>query len=210
MSNRPRTTRPRRHGLSIVEATICIVLVSGLLAAAVGIVGATARLAGLRCDRSRAAELARYLLSEIQQCAYEEPDGTPLFGREFGEADARDTWDDVDDYHGLDARPVDRAGAGLPGSLGYRWQVAVALADPQAPLNDSATDQKLKRITVTVTDPRGRQTALTAWRSRHSTGDQRPDVPTEYLTGVDIRLRIGPDAAGEVAARAALLNPVPQ
>ena len=85
----PKHSSRARRGLSLVEATISMVIVSVVIAGALRVHAAasTNALAATRALQGRS--LARTLLDEIRQCRYEEPesDATPAFGLE-GEATA--------------------------------------------------------------------------------------------------------------------------
>ena len=98
------TRRPAQRAFSMIEATISIVIVAGMLVAAVTTVGAAARARQTMTGRELGALLAQQLMSEILPLAYEEPEDTPAFGLESPEStDSRAAYDDVDDYHGWSA-----------------------------------------------------------------------------------------------------------
>lgn len=126
-------------------------------------------------EETRMTALARAYLDEILSRRFDEnshPSGTPAcdgtagprpcttqaaFGTEGGEG-ARDKWDDVDDYHGLD----EGEGGVLPdlhdaennirsGYDGYRVTVTVEYAGDQDPVFKEPTDAKL--VTVTIYSP---------------------------------------------------------
>jgi hypothetical protein len=55
----------------------------------------------------------------------------------------------------------------------------------------SPTDTKLIRVTVTVTDPRGKSLTLKALRSSAGASDYVPASATTYVTWADVSLRLG-------------------
>ncbi len=141
-------------GLSLVEATISIILVGLTIVAALNTLGA-AKLGRMRnSDRRDAHHLAQALMMEIMRQSYEEPEDPPNpgLGREAGESDGdRDRWDDVDDYAGWSASPPeDDDNTAIPGHNGWtrsadvQWVVANDLA------TTSPTETGVKRITVKV------------------------------------------------------------
>jgi hypothetical protein len=124
-----------------------------MFVAALNTVGAS-RLTQYRASQvSRGQLLARLLITEILRQSYQDPDGTPVFGREADEsATTRAAWDDVDDYHGLsETPPVARDGTALSSSAGWKWTVRVEWVDATDPVTVKGTESGAKRITVTVT-----------------------------------------------------------
>ena len=139
-------------GFSLVETTVSIALVGGLLALSLELVGATATGRKNMGDRSRAQLLARGLMSEIMTQSYEEPDDTPGFGREFGElGGSRLDYDDVDDYDNWVANPPE-AKDGTKFVVFNEWQrkVTVEYVDPNDLTTVVGSDTGVKRITVTA------------------------------------------------------------
>jgi type II secretory pathway pseudopilin PulG len=207
--------RTRHRGaFSLVEAIVCVALVGGVFVATIRTVGAAANAQRSRALRVQGSALAQELLTEILQASYKEPVDTPAFGRETGEsASARAAWDDVDDYNAFAetttlTRKYGTAVGGGGATTGWKWEAAVAYADPANPANASATDAGLKRITVTVTDPRGRQTRLEALRSSTGAYDQPADVTLTHVTRIGLKLQIGPDTRSTVTSAVNLLNEV--
>ena len=89
---------PPRRGLTLVEVMFSIVVMSTMLLAALGSVGAVAKSRVSQKESVQGLALARQLLSEIVQTRYKDL-VDPAFGIEAGEL--RATYDDVDDYNGL-------------------------------------------------------------------------------------------------------------
>ena len=67
---------------------------------------------------------------------------------------------------------------------------------------------RLKRVTVTTTDPQGKQTTAVGLRARSSSYEELPDVATLYLTGVGVELQVGSDTESRVSSGTNLLNRV--
>jgi prepilin-type N-terminal cleavage/methylation domain-containing protein len=197
-----------RAGMTLIETTIAMVIVSGLMVAAVGTLSASARARAVQSSYGRAYVLAQSLLEECSSARYAEPNNTAHFGRETGEdPNCRAAWNDVDDYDGWSASPPqDKSGNALTGLTGWRQQVAVALADPNNPSATAGSDLGLKRITVTITDPRGRQTSATALRSRKSILDNTPTCAGPNIKWVGLTVQVGSDTAAAVSIGAATLN----
>lgn len=143
----------RAGGLALVEAVISMVIVSVMLVAALSTVGASRTGEHKMATRARGLLLAQGLMSEILQCAYEDPDdpGTSL-GYEVGESTINRTdYDDVDDYLGWDASPPeDRDGTVIPGPDGYRRIVNVEWINPSDLEQIAGSPTGIKRITVMV------------------------------------------------------------
>ncbi len=82
------------------------------------------------------------------------------------DAEVRDggvnSFDDVDDYHGLDEQPRDAQGALRPAYAGYRMMVTVTYAGAALGL---ARDESAKQITLTVTPPGQQPLPFSVYRS---------------------------------------------
>jgi type II secretory pathway pseudopilin PulG len=195
--------------MTLIEATIARAVVSGLMLAAVASMGATGRARQVQSSYGRGYVLAQNLMEETASARYTDPNIPTNFGREAGEtATSRANYDDVDDYDGWSATPpTDKANNALPGLTGWKQQVSVVWADPNNPSANSSTDQGLKRITVTITDPRGRQTVLTSLRSRKSIFDTVPTPSSlTYIKWVNLNIQVGSDSGAAVSAGASLPN----
>ena len=193
----PKHSSRARRGLSLVEATISMVIVSVVIAGALRVHAAasTNALAATRALQGRS--LARTLLDEIRQCRYEEPeaDVTPAFGLE-GEATAnRSTWDDVDDYHGFSesggGNLTGKTGTEIEGTAGWAWSASVKWVSPVDTTLTSVTETGLKRITVMATSPSGETTVVRALRSANGLVDQASYASdTDVVTFVDLEVRL--------------------
>lgn len=207
-------TGHRLHGLkgmSLVEAVISMGIVSVMMVAALQMVGSAARTRQAQASHRRAPALARDLMAEILPNAYSEPDGVAVFGPEAGEAGGdRTAFDDVDDYNGWSSQPPQgKDAANMANLVGWRRAVVVEYVDPANVENVLATDTGLKRITVTVTDPQGRQTVRTALRSSLGVYENAPTQDTTYVTWVGVRFQTGADSSTKIISAANPLNRVP-
>jgi hypothetical protein len=172
--------------------------------------GSSVRGKRIRQTQARAPALVEQLMAEILQASYSDPDETAVFGREASEIGAtRSSFDDVDDYHNWSATPQDKDGAELSDMDGWTRSVIVQYVLPTDLTSVSATDQGVKRITVTVTDPFGHQGSQVAIRSNVGTPDQAPSVETTFLTWAGVELQIGSESGDRVTSGTNVLNKVP-
>jgi len=142
---------PLRRGFTLVEASLAMLLLSVLLVA--GMRASTAAVVAQRTAmlRAQASLLADGMVDEIMSKRYADPDQTPVFGRESGEGTARSTWDDVDDYHGLNETVIGAPdGTPVPGASGLSRRVSVDFVQPTAPGITAAGETGVKRVSVTV------------------------------------------------------------
>ncbi len=185
----------------LVIAVVAVSAMKGL--------GLAAKSSLMQNDRWRGTALARQLLDEIRQTSYADPSGTGTFGPESGET--RSTYDDVDDYNGISENPpTDRSGAAIAGYTGWKRTVVVAYVSPTAVSGSTVgSDQGIKRITVTVTSPRGVITTLVALRSAYS-GYEHTQIPqVTYVSSAGISLQVGTDTTTSSKASADTSNQVP-
>ncbi len=142
----------KARAFTLVEAAVSIALVGGLLVASLDLLGATTLGHKGMGDQGRAQLLALGLMSEILAQYYEEPDDTPVFGREGAESGSdRGDYDDVDDYHDWTSSPPEtKDGTGMGQLTGWERSVTVEYVQPEDPTTTSGTDTGVKRITVTV------------------------------------------------------------
>jgi len=155
--NRPCTStatkRSQTHAFSLMEVVLSMLVVSVMLVAALSTVGASQMGKHKMTTRARGLLLARSLMSEILQCAYEDPeDPSTSLGCEATESDVdRTDYDDVDDYDGWESSPpVEKPGSGIPWADGYRRIVTVQWVDPLDLDQASGTSTGVKRIRVIV------------------------------------------------------------
>ncbi|MCD6364999.1 MAG: type II secretion system protein [Planctomycetes bacterium] len=206
-----RATKHRGRAMTLIEATISLVIVSVMLVAALKTVGASARARRIQTFQRRAPALSRQLMSEILPCRYQEPDDTPVFGPENTENTAtRAAFDDVDDFHGWSACPPQMPdGAALPDLAGWRRSVVVEYVDADDLSTVSSADTGMKRITVTTTDPQGKRTTLVALRSSYGAYDHAPTQETTYVAWIGVDLQIGDNSNLRVVCGANPSNRVP-
>lgn len=158
-----------RRGFSIIEVVISMLIIGGLMVAAMGAVGAAAATDRLTMDTARACLLAEELLTEILLKAYSEPDGASGLGKDSGEASGgtRALFDDVDDFDGWVETPVRQAdGTAVPGTTGWERRVEVVWVSASDPAKQSPTETGVKRITVEVRRDGRPLARLTALRTR--------------------------------------------
>ena len=146
--------RPSRRvgGFSLAEAVVSILIVGGLLVAALNTLGA-ARIGRYKLsEQNRGPLLAQALMSEILQQPYQDAQDPGGFGLEDGEGSAgRTDFDDIDDYDGWTASPpLNKDGSAIPGLEGYQRSVQVVWGDPDDLAQTSANPTGIKRINVTV------------------------------------------------------------
>jgi len=163
-------TRDRAGAFTLVEVVVAIVVLGVGLAAVLNVLSQIVDLEGQYADRVTGLNLAQQMLAEIDTQAFEEPNGTILFGLESGEqAGTRALFDDVDDYNGWSATPpVDGSGVPLPGGSGLTQQVTVQNVNEWIPDNPAANGTSgAKKITVTVLRGKRILAQLTALRMRN-------------------------------------------
>jgi len=207
----PADKTARRRGISLVETVISMLIVAIMAVAALRTVGSSAVARQTQAAQCRGPALARQLMAEILPNHYAEPDETPQFGTETGESSSsRSNYDDVDDYNGWSSTPPAANDATAMSDLsGWTRSVTVRYVDPDNLTTVVGSDQGLKRITVTVTDPRGRESVLTALRSSHGVYDHPPAADTTYVSWIGLELQIGDDKETRVITGANPANRVP-
>ena len=148
--------RQRNGGLALIEAIVALTLIA-ITASVIMAQMAQANIqSGRSVTQAEAAAIANAYLSEILQRAWLDPDGVD------GES-ARASYDDVDDYNGLnDVGARDAAGALIVGLDRYRVQVSVGRSSALTgiPASDAL------RVTVSVAGPDGSTTLATGYRLR--------------------------------------------
>lgn len=160
--------RSLARGFSLVEVVVATLIVGVMMVAAMNTLGAFIRGQQHMANQSRGWHLAQELASEILATLYEEPDGTPTFGRETGEsASVRSAYDDADDYHlWQDSPPETRDGTPVAELAAWSRAVTVARVAVANPSLVVATDEGVKRITITVSFQDEVVATLTALRAK--------------------------------------------
>lgn len=165
---RRRGDRIRRPGFSMAEVIISLGLVGGLLVVSLNTVSGASLGRRLVGERGAARMLAAALMNEILQQNYADPESPGnVIGVEAGEigGGTRLLFDDVDDYHNwTESPPMLRHGSLLADRVTWSRSVIVEYVQPGDLTLVSATNQGLKRITVTVTRQNDVLARLTAVR----------------------------------------------
>ena len=166
----------RAAGATLVELIVTIVIMAIALTSLAMTVSFSASHTADSMYQVKVAELGQAYLEEILSKRFDEnspvggipacyPGGT-VCGAIGIEAEARATFDDVDDYHGLDETPPrDSLGNIRNNYTGYRVEVNVAYVSPAQVTShglDDVTDAKL--VTVTVSPPSGTSNIFTAYK----------------------------------------------
>jgi len=179
--------RPTRTGFTMIEAAVSVAIVGVLLAASAGALVSIARIQRTQLERRGAYALGEQLMGEIIQQYFSDQSNPPVFGPQPGET--RPVFDDVDDYNGYSASPpVQESGAAMPGYAGWTESVVVAYVDPNNPAN-TLSSSGLKRITVTITSPSGKQYTLVGLRSQFGPYEAQPLSQTNFVTGVSVTVQ---------------------
>lgn len=143
-----------RRGITLMETVLGVLLVGGVLAGTLEIIGPTARASQLAGDEVLAAQLADELIEEINSQPYEDPDEIlGLISLETGETldGKRTTFDDVDDYNGWSGAVTDPSGNPRAGLVGTWVRSAAVVFVQESDLTAvRADDGGIKRVTVTV------------------------------------------------------------
>ena len=143
----------RRRALTLVECMLALAVLSVALLAVVSTATVGQQHLQAADHAMAASRLARDLLEEISAKAYQDPDQTPVFGRETGEA-ARAAYDDCDDYHGFSeprGSVYNAAGVLYPESQNAFSRTATVAAETRVITTLGATIPGL-RVTVEVQD----------------------------------------------------------
>jgi type II secretory pathway pseudopilin PulG len=176
----------------MAEVVISAMLVGVVLVGALNGVGGVLKAWNISEQRHDGLALAQQLMAEVLQHPYEEPVDTPAFGVESPEsAGVRYEWDDVDDYHGWTSTPEDKSGNPLAGYANWTRSVAVAFAQVSDPTQTAGSDEGLKRITVTVSDPTGQTTVLDAYRSKRGALEMALEEDATVQTLISNEIEIG-------------------
>lgn len=151
MIRRPVAAPRGRRGFSHVEILVSTLLVGVMVVSATQLLGGVVSSRTATSYAARGLHFAQQLMTEILRQAYID-NLLPVFGPELLESlGTRAAFDDVDDYHGWSESPLrTRTGTVIDNSSGWQRNVVVEWVNPANPSATSATDQGLKRITVTV------------------------------------------------------------
>ncbi len=155
------------RAFSLIEATISVVIVGGMMVAALNTVGAAKLGNQKNTSRKSGNLLAQQLMGEILTQGYAEPVDAPGFGRESSESGGdRTDYDDVDDYDAWSSSPPElKDGTVIPDLAGWARQVSVAWVNAADLSLTSGSETNVKRIIVTVTYNGVEVASLTAVRT---------------------------------------------
>ena len=173
----PARTTVRQKGFSLIELIVTIVVTAiALTALGVGLLTASKNSVDPIVSM-RAATLAQAYLDEILSKRFDEANGSGGVTRcgEIGQSacsavgvdagETRATFDDVDDYNGLDETPPrDAFDVAASNYDGFRIQVGVGFAGADFTSGFGTNANALKKITVTVTAPIGGSFIFAAYR----------------------------------------------
>lgn len=143
-----------RSGFSLIESMLALVLASGAMVAALGVIGAAARSEAYAQRRAIGQTLVSELLLEACAMSFEQPGWVGSFGVSGAEVgtSARSVFNDVDDFNGwTESPPKDRDGTARTDLAGWRRTVLVervSLANHDG--GAVAYDSRVKRVTVTA------------------------------------------------------------
>lgn len=138
--------------MSMVEITFSIVLVGGLMVAALNTLSTAVHARQFTSNHSISYLLAQDLMTEILQQEYRENKEMVTFGREIGESDGtRLHFDDVDDYNNWSASPPQtKDGTVLPNLNGWQRNVSVMYVTADDLTQSSIVNDGIKNITITI------------------------------------------------------------
>ncbi|MGH7380606.1 MAG: hypothetical protein ACREKR_00040 [Candidatus Methylomirabilales bacterium] len=156
----PRLYRDQR-GVTLIDLILVIIIVAIAIPPMVGVFITSTRNSTFGVTMARANHLASNLMEEIRSKRWDETAGAA--SATLGpDSETRATYDDVDDFHGLnETPPKDSQGVTMSGSTGFGQQVSVCyVAGTALDTCLGSGTSNYKKITVTVTDPQGRVTPL--------------------------------------------------
>lgn len=156
-----------RRAFNMVEITISVVIVGGMMVAALNTVGAAKLGNHQTTSRKSGTLLAQQLMAEILIQDYAESDDAPVFGLESSESGGdRADYDDVDDYDGWFSSPPEyKDGTEIPDLDRWTREVSVAWVSATDLSLTSGSETHIKRIAVTVTYNGLEVASLTAIRT---------------------------------------------
>lgn len=165
-------------GFTLIETIIVIVLVGAMMAGMTSMFMTNVGNSHRPFLRQRALAVVNAFMDEIQHKRWNEcsplgggaintgaglcPDGVTAIPAIGTDGDTRATFDDIDDYHGLNqSPPQNSAGVDMPGYAGFT--VNVSVVQPAGAWNTiPAADVRL--ITVSVTSPSNETIAISSYR----------------------------------------------
>ena len=169
------------RGFTLIELVVLILVLGLALTGVTLVINHVVEQSPKALVQTRAMELAQSYLEEILQKRFDETTGQGGIPRcdstdtnavacsntlgpdALGAGtEARQQFDDVDDYNGVnDQPPVTATGTAMSNYQSYRVQVSVSYAGTQLGFSDN---RRAKRITVNVTTPLGNVIPVSAYR----------------------------------------------
>ena len=144
--------------MTLVECMLAIAILGGVVTATALTITTGARHLA-RADRAeRAARLGRDMVEEIVSKPHHDPDQSPLFGPEPGEA-TRGAFDDVDDFNGFSEKAGDLTDAsGQPyAAEDQRFSRSVTATSQPQTVSELGTTFPGVNVVVSVTHQSGEQ-----------------------------------------------------
>ena len=144
-----------QHGISLIELTLFVVIVSVAMAGIMLVLNTTTGYSADSLIHKQALTIAESLLEEIEQKNFTH-DATPL----------RQNFNDIFDYNALNPANATYANSSLPvsGLENYRVGVGVTSGVTALPAIPVAS---VALITVTVTEPGGQTIEMTGYKVNH-------------------------------------------
>jgi prepilin-type N-terminal cleavage/methylation domain-containing protein len=148
-----RDCRQRPRGFTLVEISIAIVLISGILLAALDSVAAVAATRKSTADRAAAAARAHELASEILSLPFFDPQtNSATIGPGMGESGAtRQNFDNAADYHGWTGAPQTKSGTPITLFRSAAEGVIVIERLSRAHGPELGGSARVHEITITIT-----------------------------------------------------------
>lgn len=160
---------PARPAFSLIESMLALVLASGALVAALGVIGAAARAEAFAQRRAIGQTLASEVLLEVCSMSFEQPGSVGSWGRAGAEvgATSREQLNDVDDFiDWSESPPKSRDGVARADLDG--WASSVRVERVSLANHGGAAvsyDSRVKRVTVTVSYKGARVASASAIRT---------------------------------------------
>ena len=144
----------RLKGFSYVEVLLAAMIMSILMVSAVRLFGNLGRSGRDTTDQAAAAELAIQMIEEIKSQQYKDPNAANEFGPGANETgETRIGFDDIDDYQGWSACPVEtRRGGAYDEYPHLTRSVTVRHVAADDFTHTVSDDQGFKEVTITVSN----------------------------------------------------------
>ena len=175
--------RNKTAGFTLVESIVGIVVLAISFSVLTALIYPIAEQSAEQLHQVKAAELGQSVLNEIQNKAFDENSdraggavrcaelGTSCSTTMGSEGESRSTFDDVDDYNGLEYGSVynqtdieNSTGQTLTGYSGYSMRISVA-NDENFNGSLAGNNSTAKLITVIITTPTGNNITFATYRA---------------------------------------------